>query len=270
MAITYRPLAANAGFVHVCGHRGHSIAAPENTIPALEAAARHGADVCEIDVVLTKDNEVVLLHDELLDRTTNGKGWVSDLTRAEIQHLDAGSWFAAGFAGTKVPTLLEALEVSKRLGMALHVEIKERRRTDLLIDRLGEILQAADAVDEVLVISFDHPSLMRVRRRIPNLRTELITHARHVDPVAMAQRAGAASVAVEWDMFHPDDARALHKAGIAVRVTIPKPSRIETLQAYGVDLTRGVRSAVGEGLIDILAGDDSEQVAALVQGKGRP
>ena len=76
------------------------------------------------------------------------------------------------------------------------------------------------------MISFDHPSLLRVKERIPGVRTELITHARHVDPAGLAKRAGAASVAIEWDMFHPDDARALHDAGIAVRVTVPRPERI--------------------------------------------
>ena len=265
--MTYLPLAAEAGFVHVCGHRGHSIAAPENTIPALQAAARQGADVCEIDVVLTKDQEIVLLHDELLDRTTNGNGWVSDHTLAEIQRLDAGGWFSPGFAGTRIATLRETLEVSRSLGVALHVEIKERRRKDLLIDRLGEVLAAASAVKDVLVISFDHPSLVQAQARIPGLRTELITHARHVDPVALAQRAQATSVAIEWDMFHPDDAIALHRAGFAVRVTIPKPARIEALRTYGVDVLEEVRSAVKEGLIDILAGDDVEQLSSLIRGR---
>ena len=265
--MTYLPLAAEAGFVHVCGHRGHSIGAPENTIPALQLAAHHGADVCEIDVVLTKDQEIVLLHDELLDRTTDGKGWVSDLTMAEIQRLDAGGWFSPGFAGTRISTLRETLEVSRTLGLALHVEIKERRRTDVLIDRLGDVLAAAGGVEDVLVISFDHPSLVRAQARIRGLRTELITHARHVDTVALAQRAGAASVAIEWDMFHPDDAIALHRAGIAVRVTVPKPPRIATLRAYGVDMLEEVRSAVGDGVIDILAGDDVEQLASLVKDR---
>jgi glycerophosphoryl diester phosphodiesterase len=267
--MTYLPLAVQAGFVHACGHRGHSIGAPENTIPALQAAARHRADVCEIDVVLTKDQEIILLHDELLDRTTNGKGWVSDLTLAEIQRLDAGGWFSPRFAGTRVATLRETLEVARSLGLALHVEIKERRRADLLIDRLGEVLAAAGAVGDVLVISFDHPSLVRAQARIPELRTELITHARHVDPVALAQRAGATSVAIEWDMFHADDAIALHRAGVAVRVTVPRPARIETLRAYGVDILQGVRSAVRQGLIDILAGDDAEQVTSLVKDRSR-
>ena len=105
----YRPLAAEAGRVHVCAHRGHSIAAPENTLPALIAAAEHGATCCEIDVVLTRDDEIVLLHDEILDRTTDGRGRVADYDLAALRELDAGAWFDPRFAGTRVPTLAEAL-----------------------------------------------------------------------------------------------------------------------------------------------------------------
>ncbi|WP_342363885.1 glycerophosphodiester phosphodiesterase [Terrarubrum flagellatum] len=259
----YRPLASEAGFVHICAHRGHSIGAPENTLPALTEAARLGATVCEIDIVLTADDEIVLLHDEILDRTTNGKGRVSSYNLADIKALDAGSWFDPRFAGVRPPTLGEALETAKAHGLALLVEIKERQRPDVMIERLGAVLKAQNAVDDVLVISFDHPSLVRARERIPGLRTEIITHARHVDPVAIAHNVGATSVAIEWDMFHPDDARALHDAGIATRVTIPRPDRIAFRANYGLDLTQSITAALRLGLIDVLAGDDTVAVRNL-------
>ena len=100
----FRPLAAEAGHIHVCAHRGHSVGAPENTLPALLAAAERGATACEIDVVLTRDDEIVLLHDELLDRTTDGMGLVADHDLEALRRLDAGSWFDVGFAGTMIPT----------------------------------------------------------------------------------------------------------------------------------------------------------------------
>jgi glycerophosphoryl diester phosphodiesterase len=266
--MSYRPLATDAGSIHLCGHRGHSVGAPENTLPSLEAAARLGADACEIDVVLTRDDEIVVLHDELLDRTTNGKGFVCDLSLAEVRRLDAGRWFGPQFEGTRIPTLSEALATAGRLGLALNVEIKERRRTDRLIDRLGDVLANAAMMKDIIVISFDHPSLVRAQQRIPGLRTELITHARHVDPVAMAERAGAASVAIEWDMFHPADAEKLHGAGIAVRVTVPKPARISLLEDYGVRVLDDVVSVLADGAIDILAGDDVGQIVGLVRRLG--
>jgi glycerophosphoryl diester phosphodiesterase len=263
--VTYIPLASAAGHFHICAHRGHSIGAPENTLPALEAAATNGASVAEIDVVLTRDDEIVLLHDEILDRTTTGRGRAAALDLAAIKALDAGTWFGPQFAGTRVPTLSEALAAAKRLGIGLLVEIKERQRTERMIARLGEVLTAQQAVDDVLVISFDHVSLVAVRECISGARTELITHARHVDPAALARRAGAASVAIEADMFHADDARALHAAGVAVRVTLPRPDRIAARRAYGLDIEAPIVAALSQGLIDVLAGDDTAAIAALVR-----
>lgn len=261
--MSYIPLASAAGRFHVCAHRGHSIATPENTLPALEAAAAHGASVAEIDVVLTRDDEIVLLHDEILDRTTSGKGRAAALDLSAIRQLDAGAWLDRRFAGTRVPTLMEALTAAGRLGIGLLVEIKERQRVERMIARLAEVLR--DSLDDVLVISFDHVSLVAVRERIPGARTELITHARHVDPAGLARRAGAASVAIEADMFHADDARALHAAGVAVRVTLPRPEKIAARRAYGLDIEAPVVAALREGLIDVLAGDDTRAIAALVR-----
>lgn len=263
--MSYVPLASSAGRFHVCAHRGHSIATPENTIPALEAAAANGASVAEIDVVLTRDDEIILLHDELLDRTTDGRGRAAALDLAGIKALDAGAWFGPGFAGTRVPTLAEALFASRRLGIGLLVEIKERQRPGRIITRLGEVLAAQNSLDDVLVISFDHRSMVEVRARIPGARTELITHARHVDPVAIARAAGAASVAIEADMFHADDARALHAEGVAVRVTLPRPERIAARRAYGLDIEGPIVDALAAGLVDVLAGDDTAAIAALVR-----
>lgn len=221
--------------------------------------------MCEIDVVLTRDEEIVLMHDEILDRTTNGRGRVADYDLAALRRLDTGSWFDPRFAGTRVPTLAEALDAARRSGMGLLVEIKERQRAERLIERLADLVGEADAADDVLVISFDHPSLLRVKERIPGVRTELITHARHVDPVGIVRKAEAASVAIEWDMFHPSDAKALHAAGIAVRVTVPKPERVARRLLYGLDDRAAIKRALAAGLIDVLAGDDVDDIAALVR-----
>ncbi len=104
-----RLLAPDNGFVHVCGHRGHTIAAPENTLAALQAAQAAGATSCEIDLVLTRDDEILLAHDLLLDRTTDGRGPIAAKTAAEIAALDAGSWFAPEFAGERMPSLRAVL-----------------------------------------------------------------------------------------------------------------------------------------------------------------
>lgn len=97
----------------VIAHRGASAYAPENTLAAIKKAIEMGVDMVEIDVQLTKDKQIVLMHDLTVDRTTNGKGRVKDLSFNEIRKLDAGSWFAPQFAGEKVPTLEEVIETVK-------------------------------------------------------------------------------------------------------------------------------------------------------------
>jgi glycerophosphoryl diester phosphodiesterase len=95
----------------ICAHRGASETHPENTLSALHEAVRLGAQMIEFDIALTKDGQLVLMHDNTIDRTTNGKGRVSDWTLAELKKLDAGSWKNAKFKGERVPTLDEALAI---------------------------------------------------------------------------------------------------------------------------------------------------------------
>ena len=94
----------------VFGHRGAKAYAPMNTIPSFELALAQGADGIELDVRLTRDGELVLMHDDSVDATTNGSGRVADLTLAEIQSLDAGAWFGEAFRGTRAPTLDEVFQ----------------------------------------------------------------------------------------------------------------------------------------------------------------
>jgi glycerophosphoryl diester phosphodiesterase len=94
-----------------CAHRGDSKCAPENTVPAFISAVRKGAHQIELDLYLSKDGKLVVIHDTTVDRTTNGTGKVTDLTFDELRALDAGSWFDGKFAGTQIPTFREALEV---------------------------------------------------------------------------------------------------------------------------------------------------------------
>ncbi len=98
----------------VCAHRGDVRAAPENTIPAIRSALEKGAHQIEFDLQLTKDGNLVLMHDATLKRTTGREGKVGDLTLSEIKELDAGAWFGEEFKGTRIPTFEEILEVIPR------------------------------------------------------------------------------------------------------------------------------------------------------------
>src|SRR5579872_4989688 len=105
-------------------HRGSSGTHPENTLAAFLAAADEGAQMCELDVQATRDGAVVVIHDETIDRTTDGHGAVAQLTLAEIQRFDAGAKFGAKFASQRIPTLDEVMRATRgKLG--LNIEIKE-------------------------------------------------------------------------------------------------------------------------------------------------
>ncbi|MDF3054333.1 MAG: putative glycerophosphoryl diester phosphodiesterase [Gammaproteobacteria bacterium] len=111
----------------IIAHRGASAHAPENTLAALRKAAEMGASWVEFDVMLTADGVPIVMHDETLSRTTNGRGVVADTTYACIKTLDAGSWFSPVFSGEKVPMLSEFLEMAHQLGLGLNLEIKSTR-----------------------------------------------------------------------------------------------------------------------------------------------
>jgi glycerophosphoryl diester phosphodiesterase len=261
-------LAREAGRVHVCGHRGYSLHYPENTLPAFQAAKACGATAIEIDVVLTAEGEPIVLHDRTLDRTTNGHGFAADLSLEQIQSLDAGAGFDARFAGTRVPTVAEVVDWAQREDMGIFLEIKEAERPDLAVDRVVELLEATGTADRAIIVGFDHVVLKRAVERHPRIRTQAITHARHADVLGVLRACGARSVSIELDMFHPDDATALHDAGISNRVSLPGA---EVLAAYwqgGRDGVPSVLQWIAEGLIDTVSGDDVPLLARLVERAG--
>lgn len=135
-----------------CAHRGAMSSHPENTLPAFRAAVKAGAQMIEFDVFLTKDNKMVVLHDSKVDRTTNGKGKVSDLTLAEIKKLDAGSWKDPVYAGVQIPAIQEVLDVMPH-NIWLNIHIKEEGRLPVMVARLiakqGRLHQAFIACSEV-------------------------------------------------------------------------------------------------------------------------
>ena len=258
-------LAREAGRVHVCGHRGYSLHYPENTLPAFAAAKAWGATTIEIDIVLTAEGEPIVLHDRTLDRTTDGHGFAADFALEQIRSLDAGARFNPRFAGTRIPTLAEVVDWAGREEMGIFLEIKEAERPDLAVDRAVELLEAGGMADRAIIIGFDHVVLKRAVERHPGIRTQAITHARHADIVGVLRACGARSVSIEFDMFHPDDAKALHDAGFSNRVSLPGS---EELSALGRDMIPSVVQWIAEGLIDTVSGDDVPFLARLVERAG--
>src|SRR2546422_9566675 len=133
-------LATRAGRPLISAHRGFAAAAPENTLPALDLAWRAGATVADIDVQLTRDGRVVVMHDRSVTRTTNGSGLVRDLTFGELKALDAGAWFDRKFAGERLPALAEVLDWSRgRLGFLIELKNYPHREMPLVEKTIAEI-----------------------------------------------------------------------------------------------------------------------------------
>ena len=151
------------------GHRGYPAKFPENTLAAFEGAIQAGCDMIELDVTLTRDRKVVVVHDDTLDRTTTGKGPVKDHSFEEIKKLDAGSWFDARFAAQRVPQLSEVVKLTAGRCM-LNIEIKESAfeadyPADAIEHQVVNLVKTGGAMDRVIVSSFDPRILQRIAAR---------------------------------------------------------------------------------------------------------
>jgi glycerophosphoryl diester phosphodiesterase len=153
----------------VLGHRGAKAYAPMNTIPAFKLALEQGADGIELDTHLTKDGHLIVLHDFTVDHTTNGQGYVKDMTLAEVKSLDAGSYFDAKFAGTRIPTLDEVFEAIGQRTF-INVEIKsETIRTDGVEKAVADCITRHAMSKRVIVSSFNPLALRRFRQVMPTV-----------------------------------------------------------------------------------------------------
>ena len=162
--------------VLIFGHRGASAYAPMNTIPAFELAAEQGAHGVELDVHLTKDGDLIIVHDFTIDHTTDGTGTVTDKTLAELKEYDAGSWFDATFAGLKLPTLSEVFEaVGDKL--YINVEIKSlAREADGTEEVVADCIRKHNMVERVIVSSFNPYVLKRFRPVAPEMVIGYLLH----------------------------------------------------------------------------------------------
>lgn len=166
--------------VVIVAHRGFSGCAPENTHAAFSLAADLGVEAVECDVRLTRDKEVVVIHDKKVDRTTDGHGAVSSLTLQELQSLDAGSWFHRRFSGERILTLDEALDVLQQFQW-INIEIKtdgiSRHEAGVLVEKTTAQILHRNLEDKVIISSFYHPILVRSYKIAPRIRTAVLYHA---------------------------------------------------------------------------------------------
>lgn len=218
--------------VIVTAHRGASGLMPENTLGAIALAMEFGADYAEIDVHLTRDGEVVLLHDDSLSRTTNGRGKIWEYTLRELSRLDAGSWYAPQFGNERIPTLREVIRLVEDK-MKLDIEIKANARQKELPRKVVEILQELDFRDQCVVTSFDREVLRTIRELDGDIALGLIS--------SVGIPTNVHDTCFDWFVGHAFfvDAEVvthLHAAGKQIHVwTVNRPMQMRRFIRMGVD-----------------------------------
>ena len=222
----------------IIGHRGACAYAPENTLASIRKAAAQGARWVEFDVRLTRERDLVLMHDDDVKRTTNGKGRVADLTRAELGALDAGALFGGAFAGERVPTLAEAIALLSELGLGANIEIKtgkpEARAT---AEALARILEAhwPRAAPTPLISSFEIEALEAMQTVAPQWPRGLLLLELKGDWRGQLERLGAATLNVDHKPLDAGKVAVARQAGRPVLCyTVNDPVRARQLFGWGV------------------------------------
>ena len=203
----------------VIAHRGDSTNAPENTIPAFTKALELGADGIELDVRLTKDEKLVVIHDRFLDRTTTGTGLVNHHSLEAVLSLDAGSWFSPEFAGENPPTLDDVFEALPA-NCLINVEMKSiMKGMKLIARRVAEVVRRHARWDSTLVASFNPISLWELRKIEPSIIRGYIWSKRH--PFPIRSRIFSPLVKANWydpanDSYNPSLHQRFRSGGARV------------------------------------------------------
>ncbi len=196
------------------GHRGAAGHAPENTLLSIETAISFGVDIVEVDVHRSLDGHLVVIHDERVDRTTDGSGYVRELTLHQLHNLG-------------IPTLAEVLSTVHDRA-ALMIELKVRGIADEAIALAGSA--------PVFYASFFHSELLRIRELAPTAKTIALIDAVPVSPLAFVTDARATHAGISFSTLEPDFVQALQHHGIHVFTwTVNDPRKIATAISYGVD-----------------------------------
>jgi glycerophosphoryl diester phosphodiesterase len=245
----------------ILGHRGASAVAPENTLAAFARAMDEGADGIEFDVRLTRDGVPVVIHDASLKRTALIDRLVSDLTAAELQQVDVGSWFAAPgqtgpgpFAGETLPTLAQVFDLFKSNSGVLYVELKcSQREGAALAAAVARETRSSGIADRVVVESFDLAALAEIKQIDAGLRTAALFEPQLFRPLATVRRLRM----VETALRVAADEIALHH-------TLAGPRTVEKAKLAGlevvvwtVDDREWLRRATARGIKALICNDPS-------------
>ena len=222
-------------------HRGFSGRYPENTLLAFEKAIEAGADGIELDVHLTKDGELIIHHDEAVDRTTDGHGYIWDLTLAELKTLDASATYKGVYGINRIPTLREYFDLIKDTRIVTNVELKTginpypgiEEKVLKLIDEYG-------LRDRIIISSFNHYSVMRMKALAPEMTCGFLEESWIIDAAGYAAAQGVEALHPIFCAVNEDYMKAAREKGLKVNVwTVNEEAYMREMARLGVDCIIG-------------------------------
>lgn len=250
--MTQRPL--------ILGHRGASALAPENTLTAFKRAIDDGADGIEFDVQLSKDGVVVVIHDATLERTAGLRRRVREVPASELQQTDVSSWFSRRektFAGETIPTFDQVIDLFKSNAGWLYPEMKcEPKDAVELAARVVELVRASGFSERIIVESFDHSAIAKVKRLDPSIRTAALFEPKLRQPSSAIARPSLI-----------DKALAVNANEVALHYLLAKPRVIEKALSKGLDAVvwtvddlRWVKRAKGLGVKALISNNPRRMI----------
>lgn len=226
-------------YPRIVAHRGGGSLAPENTLAAIDMGAKYGHTMIEFDAKLAQDGEIFLLHDDTLNRTSNGWGVAGELNWDKLHELDAGGWYSAAFKGEKLPTLAEVAERCVRHNMMANIEIKPTTGTDTetgtkVALAARELWKGHSALP--LLSSFEFDALRAAKNAAPKLPRGLLIDEWHENWKALTDELECVSLHLNHKVLTKERVKEIKDAGLHILVyTVNKPERARELIAWGVD-----------------------------------
>ena len=225
--------------MRVYGHRGFAGIAPENTMASFREALKIGVDGIECDVHLSKDGHIVVCHDPTLDRTTNGTGPIGELDWVQLRALDAGSWFSPEYAGERIHSLAELLELVSDHSILLNIELKTEKANYAGLERMVvELLTRYGMVERSTISSFNFDSLVKIKSLLPDITTAAIY--KNMDGISdfwdVCATIGVNNLHPRLRELSRETVAEAHRRGYVVNVWTPDDrSDLERALAIGVD-----------------------------------
>lgn len=229
---------SNWPYPHIVAHRGGGKLAPENTLAAIDVGARFGHTMIEFDVKLSIDGQIFLLHDDTLERTSDGAGIAGQLSWEQLLTVDAGSWYSSEFAGERLPSLEQVAERCRQHGMMANIEIKPTTglevETGTLVSLAARELWAGQTAP--LLSSFSFEALVAAQKVVPELPRGLLLDDWRDDWQELTTQLACVSIHLNHELLDEARVRMLKQAGLYILVyTVNNPARATELLRWGVD-----------------------------------